>query len=226
MRKLAVVVALMLCVSTVSVLAEVAVGVKVGTLGMGVEGTVGLDKKFNLRVGGNFASIDLSSLIEDDDLDEDSVVSAEDIQLELDLETLAAMLDWHVWGGGFRLTAGGMLNNNEMTVSADVDEKVEIGDTSYSVDSLAGSVSFTQVVPYFGIGYGNAVDEDGHFTFAFDLGVMLQGNPEVEITATASDPSLQAALNADIASEIDEIEDDTEGLSLYPVISIGLAYRF
>ena len=70
MRKLAVVVALMLCVSTVSVLAEVAVGVKVGTLGMGVEGTVGLDKKFNLRVGGNFASIDLSSLIEDDDLDE------------------------------------------------------------------------------------------------------------------------------------------------------------
>ena len=226
MRKLAVVVALMLCVSTVSVLAEVAVGVKVGTLGMGVEGTVGLDKKFNLRVGGNFASIDLSSLIEDDDLDEDSVVSAEDIQLELDLETLAAMLDWHVWGGGFRLTAGGMLNNNEMTVSADVDEKVEIGDSSYSVDSLAGSVSFTQVVPYFGIGYGNAVDEDGHFTFAFDLGVMLQGNPEVEITATASDPSLQAALNADIASEIDEIEDDTEGLSLYPVISIGLAYRF
>jgi hypothetical protein len=226
MRKLAAVVALMLCVSTVSVLADAAVGVKVGTLGIGVEGTVGLDEKFNLRVGGNFASVDLSDMIDDDDLDEDSVVSAEDIQLELDLETLAAMLDWHVWGGGFRLTAGGMLNNNEMTVSADTDEKVEIGDSSYSVDALAGSVSFTQVAPYFGIGYGDAIDEDGHFTFAFDLGVMLQGNPEVEITATASDPTLQAALNADIASEIEEIEDDTEGLSLYPVISIGLAYRF
>jgi hypothetical protein len=226
MRKLAVVVALMLCVSTVSVLADAAVGIKIGTLGIGVEATAGLSEHFNLRVGGNFASLDLSELVEDDDLDEDSTVDVEDITLELDLESLAGMLDWHVWGGGFRFTAGGMLNNNEVTVSADVTETVVIGDNKYTVSSFDGKVSFTQIVPYFGIGYGNAIDEDGHFTFAFDLGVMLQGNPEVELAATASDPSLQAALNADIATELEELEEDTDFLSLYPVISIGLAYRF
>ena len=55
---------------------------------------------------------------------------------------------------------------------------------------------------------------------------MLQGNPEITLVATASDPGLQAALNADLEKEIEELEDDLEGFSLYPVISIGLAYRF
>ena len=226
MRRVAVVMFVVLMVSAASVLAEAAVGVKIGTLGLGVEGTLKLNDNFNLRGGGNFASIDLSGLVEGDDEDGDGAGDAEEVDLELDLQTFAALLDWHVWDGGFRLTVGGMVNNNEVSISADLNEKVEVGDSEYSVDSFNGTVDFSQIVPYLGIGYGNAVDEAGRLTFAFDLGVMLQGNPEVELTATASDPGLQAALNADLAVEAQDIEDDVEGISLYPVVSIGLAYSF
>ena len=69
MRRLFLVVALMLCASTVSVLAGAAVGVKIGTLGFGAEGTIGLGEKTNVRLGVNAASIDLSGLIEADDED-------------------------------------------------------------------------------------------------------------------------------------------------------------
>jgi hypothetical protein len=205
----------------------VGLGLKVGTLGVGVEGTVGLSQRTHLRLGGNALSVDLSSFAEDEDDDEDVEGStAEDIDFELDLETFAALIDFHPWDSGFRITAGAILNNNEITMSAGLNESVEIGDREYTVSSLDGSVAFSEVAPYVGIGYGNALDENGRWTVAFDLGVMFHGSPEIELTATASDPSLQDALNADIATEIADIEDDTDSFSYYPVLSLGLAFRF
>jgi len=222
MVKRIIVMCMVLALSASGVMAGAAVGVKIGTLGLGAEATLGLTEKTNLRIGINSASIDLSALAETDDEVED----AEEIELTLDLSSVAALFDWHCFGGSFRLTGGALLNNNEATMEASVDESVEIGDSTYTVSSLDGTVSFGDIAPYIGIGFGNAVDEEGRLTFAFDLGIMFQGSPEVEITATASNPALQNALNADLDKEAQTIEDDTEGLTIYPVISLGLAYSF
>ncbi len=212
----------MLALAAAYAVAGPAVGVKVGTLGLGAEATLPLGEKTNLRIGVNGASIDLSGFAETDD----EIEGATDIELTLDLSTVAALLDWHCFDGGFRLTGGAMLNKNEAVMDASLDESVEIGDAAYLVSALDGTVSFGDIAPYVGIGYGNAVDEEGRFTFAFDLGVMFQGSAEVEITATAANAALQAALNADLAKEAQTIEDDVEGITLYPVISIGFAYSF
>lgn len=222
MRRVALIVIVMLMSSPFVMAEGFAIGAKAGTLGLGAEMTVGLSERANLRLGMNGASIDLSGLTDNDD----STTSAEEIDLTLDLSTIAALLDWHVWAGGFRLTAGAMLNNNEINMSVDVSETVEIGDKTYRVDDLDGSVGFGSIAPYLGIGYGNAVDKDGRFTFALDLGVMLQGSPEVDINATASDPRLQSSLNAELVKEEQNIEDDVKGMTVYPVISLGLACRF
>jgi len=57
-----------------------------------------------------------------------------------------------------------MINNNEVGMSADVSESIEIGDKEYAITSLAGAVTFGSFAPYLGIGYGNAVDEAGRLT--------------------------------------------------------------
>lgn len=211
-----------LAISAACAQAGVAVGVKAGTLGLGAEATIGLSDTANLRLGVNRASIDLSGVVERADKDQ----NVEDVDITLELSTVAALLDWHCFESGFRLTGGAMLNNNEGNLTADVAKRVELGDASYIVSSLDGTVSFGEVAPYFGIGYGNAVDKSGRLSFALDFGVLLQGSPEVEMTATASNPSLQNALNADLEKESRKIEEDTEGITVYPVISLGFALRF
>jgi len=111
-------------------------------------------------------------------------------------------------------------------MSVDLNETVEVGDKTFVISALDGSVGFGAVAPYFGIGCGNAVSKSGRLRFAFDLGVMFQGSPEVDLTATASDPGLQSELNAELEKEVKEIEDDVKDIKLYPVISLGLSYRF
>lgn len=199
----------------------VGITAKAGTLGLGADLTVGLGEKVNARAGINALSYEFDVGGGDDDSE-----SSEEIQSELDWQSIMAVLDWHPWGGGFRLSAGVVFNNNEVLLSADVNESIEIGDREYTVSDLTGKVTFDDVVGYVGIGCGNAVSENGHWHFAWDLGVMFQGVPEVTIEATASDPALQNMLNADIEQETGDWEDDLEAFDMFPVLSFGVSYKF
>lgn len=193
---------------------------KAGTLGMGADLTLGLASRLNARAGINALSYEFDVGGEGEDGD------AEEIQSELDWQSIMAVLDWHPWAGGFRLSGGLVLNNNEILLSADVNESIEIGDREYTVSDLTGKVTFDDVVGYVGIGYGNAVGENGRWHFALDLGVMFQGVPEVTIEATASDSALQNMLNADIERETEDFEEDLEAFDMFPVLSIGISYKF
>ena len=196
--------------------------VKVGTLGIGADLTVGVNEAANLRFGVNALNLDID--IESDD-EESSSSTAEEINLEFSLMTAAALVDWHLFHGHLRLTCGVMLNNNEFDLTAPGDS-VELNGRDYTVTSLSGNVTFDSIAPYAGIGGGNAVGEDGRWSFAWDLGVMFQGDPDVTLSATASNPTQQALVDAAIAEEIKDIEDDTDAMSMYPVVMIGIGYRF
>jgi hypothetical protein len=55
---------------------------------------------------------------------------------------------------------------------------------------------------------------------------MFQGEPKVSATATASDPALQPYVDQALANEVAKIQDDASAFKLYPVISVGVSYRF
>jgi hypothetical protein len=198
--------------------AEVAVGANIGTLGPGISATVGLSKQFNARFGYNHYSYD-----------ESRTESEIDYNAELELDTLAAMLDWHPLGGGFRLSAGLMNNGNQITGTAKLNQNYQIGDTTYTPDQvgrLDADIGFDDIAPYFGIGWGNAISQDGRLSFAIEAGVLLQGEPDVQLSHSGGTltPAEQDELNRNLAEEERDIEDDFD--DYYPVLSIGLAYRF
>jgi hypothetical protein len=86
-------------------------------------------------------------------------------------------------------------------------------------------VEFRAVAPYIGIGWGNALDEAGHWGLATDLGVAFTGSPDMDLSATgpiAADPTFQARL----AEEEKDIQDELDIFKVYPVLSISLFYRF
>lgn len=188
---------------------------KLGTLGAGLEATVGAGDYLGFRFGVNGMS-------------SGARVLKDEGTINTDMEWLSygALVDIHPFGSGFRISGGGLVNKNKFKMKADLTEPVELNGTDYRLSALSGDVTFDELAPYAGIGYGNAVGADGRWHFSCDFGVMFQGKPKVQARATASDPALQAIVDHALAEEVADIQDDADAFQLYPVIAFGVSYRF
>ncbi|HSW02213.1 MAG TPA: hypothetical protein VLI39_18765 [Sedimentisphaerales bacterium] len=194
-----------------------AIGAKAGTLGIGGELTTSLLPDVHLRGGVQWFGFDFEA--EFDDIDYD---------VDIDLLNPMLVLDWYPFSGSFRVSAGVVFNNSDITLDATLSEPIEIGGSTYDpadVGSLRGESDFDDIAPYIGIGFGNPLSSDGRWGFMTEAGVAFIGSPNVKLRATgpfANDP----ALPADLAQEEEEIEDDMDAIRIYPVLSMALYYRF
>lgn len=193
---------------------DVALGIKGGTLGTGADVTIGLSETVNLRGGFNYLNINFEGDSLDDDIDVDAL-----------LNTIPIVIDWHPGGGSFRITLGAMINGNKIEGSAST-SNVNLAGVVFALDDFDAKAEFDDLAPYVGIGWGNALDEEGHWTITFDLGVMLQGSAEITASATATNPALQGAVDIALDAEVQDWEEEVEDYELYPVLTLGLAYRF
>lgn len=189
----------------------------ISTLGLGLEAGVRLDETFGLRFGGNWLSLDADREIDDVDYD-----------AEATLASLGALVDYHPFKGGFRLSGGLRFNFNEADLTGKPSEDIEIGDVVFDADdvgTLKGDVSFDVLAPYLGVGYGAAL-LDGALSIGFDLGVMYQGKADVELDAEDGLLEGDAVLEAELAAEEEDVENDLEDFQFYPVIGLAIVYRF
>jgi hypothetical protein len=188
-------------------------GVRAGTLGAGVEGTIGLSERINLRLGANNYTYSFDDTYDDVRYDAD-----------LELKNAALILDWHPFAGGFRLSAGILSNDNGADLEGTPTGVVSIGDNDYpaaAVGTLNGKVSFKSSAPYVGLGWGNAVAKNKGFGVNFEIGALFQGSPDVELSSTSG-----LVPQTDLDQEAQEIEDDLKNLEVYPVVSFGVSYGF
>jgi hypothetical protein len=96
------------------------------------------------------------------------------------------------------------------------------------VGDARGRADFGSLAPYVGLGYGRALSADGHFSFLFDLGVAFPGSPDVtlDVTCNAPNATLCAQLASDAAAEERELQDDADDYKYWPVLAIGVSYKF
>lgn len=62
-----------------------------------------------------------------------------------------------------------------------------------------------------------------------DFGVIYAGSPTLKLSGEVDDPTLTAAFQNDLAEYQADIQsqlDDVTLLQFYPVVSLGLSYRF
>lgn len=197
------------------------VGVKAGTLGAGVELSGSLLANTRLRGGFNYLTYSFDSTISDINYD-----------FETDFNSLSLIFDWHPFGNSFFLSGGAYFNNNSISVEGSVDENVI--PSSYiqyaslvDLVSISGDVEFAPVAPYAGLGWRSNNNEPG-WGVMFELGVLFQGAPDVtnlRVNAPV-DVNHLPEIQAFLAEQGQEIEDDLSVFEFYPVATLMLVYNF
>lgn len=182
-----------------------------GTLGLGLDVDVDFSDSVGLRAG--FNRLHMSESWEDDDLDYDA---------DLEFDSVHALLDWHPFRGKFRFTGGVMAADHGLEAGADVESGEDIGDGNATQDGrLEAEIEYDDVSPYLGVGWDRHFSNSA-FALSFDVGVLAQGNPEVELRETDSTGASQQNLD----EEEEDIEDEWSDWDTYPVVQISLSYRF
>lgn len=191
------------------------IGVKVGTLGIGVEAIWQPLPYLDIRVGTNSY-----------DYDDDSSRAGIPYDATLVLDSYYATGNFHFPVSPMRITAGIYSNGNEFRMVNDQGVDLDIGGVPYpsaGIGTLTSTTSFDSTAPYLGIGFDFTVaDKVG---MNFDLGVLWQGPPNVSLEASgtlAQDPRFQATLEAERL----QLEDEMSDFKAWPVISLGFVYKF
>ncbi len=141
-------------------------------------------------------------------------------------------LDVHPFGGWFRVSGGLGFNNTKVDGTADTASgTLTINGTVYNtseVGSVQGRISFDKTSPYLGIGWGAPAKSNGGFYFTSDFGVIFS-KATGTVTGTCA-PSLPAntcaALQADLDAEALQFRHEVEKVKYYPVVTLGVGYRF
>ena len=213
------------------------IGVKVGTLGVGVQGAVRVAPRVAVRGGFNFFSY--GHTFTQDGTNFDATLKLQSIEASLDLGL----------GGGFRFSPGVLLRNNnhlDAVLSVPAGQQFSLGGSSYISQAgtpLGGTglLDFKKFAPMLGIGFGSLVPRGNrHVTVAFDLGVVFQDSPNVALTLSGNAclvaPNGTAVgcapvnslpgVAANIASEQTKVSDSLKFFKYYPVTSVGVGWKF
>jgi hypothetical protein len=187
----------------------VAVGLKVGSVGLGGDVSLGLTDRLSVRGGVGWMPFEYDGTY---DGQRYRVIPPERyLTLAGDLQLV----------GPLRLTGGLMHRSGPVRFEADLRGDVEIGDDTYTSEGrLEGEVHSAGTAPFLALGLGRPAGSG--LGFYVDLGVAFTGDPELSLEATGpitQEPGFQASLE----HERSRAEADLDDYYRYwPVVSVGL----
>jgi hypothetical protein len=207
-----------------------AVGFRASTLGIGIELATPLAGRINLRSGFNFFAFN-------DPFGIDGV----NYDARLRLQSSQTTLDWFV--GGFHISPGFLYFKSRMSAPASVGpgQTFVLGTQTFlnSVDdpvSGSSSVIYPRTfAPMLLLGYGNLLRRSGeHLSLPVEVGVAYTGAPQISValngTACVTDGCVNFSQNAEaqkfLKQEINILNEDLKHYPVFPIVSVGLAYRF
>ncbi len=211
MRKLAMLVVLFtIAMTAMTANAKIGfdVGLRLSSLGYGVEVSKTVFKKLDTRATFQLGSYQTDGTIESKELKYDT---------KFNLSSWSLLADYHVFGGNFFTTVGVIGNGNKIDATVGPSASRRIGSRTYTATeqgSLTANITWPSMAPYVGVGFGGQQSNEGHWRF--ELGAMFQGSPKVSMSGTG--------MIAPSAANAPTLEDDLAGAKTWLVTSIS--YRF
>jgi len=149
--------------------------------------------------------------------------------LHLNLASGQGLIDWYPTLSSFRITAGVIIGDNYIDAAAKSASTYNLNGTTYTaaqVGTLTGRFDANTAAPYLGIGFGNPVYGSKRLGVTLDLGVAYQGKPNVALSSTGGTLSGDPTLQANLAGEAADLRNGLTAYRFYPVVQLGLSYKF
>jgi hypothetical protein len=212
---------------------QVAIGLTAGASGIGGQFAIETSRNTNLRFAGNGYSYSRRIYA-------DGVTYAGNLKFR----SATANLDWFPLHGEVRLSPGvTFYNGNRIDATASVPGGHPFylngnGYISSPTDPIHGTGSLTfgnKVAPNFTIGVGNMIPRSGrHFSMPFEAGFQYisQMHVQLNLQGTAcndfgcADIGSNSTVQANVKAEQDELNRDLYPFRFYPILSLGVAYKF
>ncbi|MFA6128135.1 MAG: hypothetical protein WC699_12610 [Bacteroidales bacterium] len=123
------------------------------------------------------------------------------------------------------VTAGVGYNLFHADVNGTADSYIQFGDIQIPKEKI-GTFNIQvdpslKVSPYLGVGFGRTLGLKKKLGFAFQLGAIYQGSPNLTIQSTGL---LSPTSNPDQAQDI-KLENQISQYSVYPVLKLSLSYK-
>lgn len=212
---------------------RIGIGVKVSTLGAGIEVATPLTRKFNVR--GGFNMMRLNHTFTNNGIQYNG---------QLQFQSAEAHLDWFPIGG-IHVSPGLLFyNGNQITANATVPggQDFSVGGTSYQSDSVTpvagtGKLNFMKTAPSLMVGVGNLIPRNGrHYSFMFEVGAVYEGSARVALNLTGNvcdtsglncrSISGDSTVQANVQAQQVKIQHDVNPYRFFPVVSLGVGFNF
>ncbi len=218
MKKTAVVVAALLTLALpAAASAQLSVGARAGTAGLGGEVSYGLTRLLAVRGGIGFVPYTYDDEFEGVDYE----VTFPDMIWNVGL-------DVYPTGGGLRLSAG-LLHRPAFELDAVGQQQATIGGRTYTGDlNIQGRLSNErETAPYATIGFGRATGRG--FGFYVDLGAAFVGEGEINLSGTCTEtstgqpcPEFDQRLQQEEAEANAQLDEFGSFVKVHPILQIGL----
>lgn len=204
-----------------------AIGASIGLHGIAINYQKAFSNKLSSR-------LILSDMPLERDLKEEGI----EYKVEYDRTNMGVLLDYHPFSGGFHISGGIYAGDHNWIMKAKaINQELELGDGTYTSKDvqLEAQVSFAKAAPYFGIGWGYAIQQKLGFSANLDIGALYIGQPSISYQAkgTVIDDNgneLNVATFADFQGNVEleraKLETKLEDYDLLPIIQFGLAITF
>lgn len=196
----------------------IGLGVHASTLGYGPELNYSVNPYLVLRFDYNYYS-DYSYTTTKDSVRYDA---------HLRLNNYGAALDWHPMAGTFLVSLGVFKDNNYINAVADPQQSYTIDGQTFTaseVGTLSGHITFNSWAPYLGIGWNTLGSTHKGVGFEVGLGVLYQGSPSVALSPSGPITAVPGLSQA-TQTEQQRLDDQWNSYKYYPVVNIGLVFRF
>jgi hypothetical protein len=207
---------------------------KASTLGAGADVSAGLGRHVALR--GSVNALEFNYPFSIDGVTYDS---------QFYLRSGGLSLDWFPIRGGIRISPGVLYVKNNLSAISSVPpgKYFELGSQGFinSVDDpLNGTASVVfprQIAPMLTIGFESLLPGKGEgrrLSFPMEIGVAYTGAAKIDVTLNGTACTYQGcftfAENAEaqdsLRAEIVKLNNRLESYPVYPILSLGMAYRF
>jgi hypothetical protein len=210
----------------------VAVGLRFSTLGPGLEVATPLSQHLNLR-----------SIINVADYGYKFTSNGGNYNAEIHFHSAQMSVDWFPFHGRFHISPGIMAFNNKIAAQLKVASNQTFDIEDYEISTgpgggLNGSATglySRKIAPVLMAGFGNILPRNGgRFSAPFEIGVAYPGPAHLSayLSGTScttdgcedisTDPQIQSILQ----QKENSLNNELKVIQVYPIVSMGLAYRF